>query len=158
MSLKLSDTFALNLACLGPLGKIPKGAGTAGSALAAVVAPWLFLPFPVWARAAMVATVFLIGGLAAGRAEIILGQKDPNRINIDELMGQWLTFLPFASLGPWQLALGFLLFRVFDILKPWPIRQSEHWLHGGFGIMIDDAVAGIYGAALLGIALVVLPW
>ena len=106
----------------------------------------------------MVAAVFLIGGLAAGRAEVILGQKDPNRINIDELMGQWLTFLPFASLGPWQLALGFLFFRIFDILKPWPVRQSEHWLPGGFGIMIDDAVAGIYGAALLGIALVVLPW
>lgn len=158
MTLKLQDTFALNLSCLGPLGKIRKGAGTAGSAVAAVAAPWLFLPLPLWARTAVIVTVFLIGGLAAGRAEKILGQKDPNRINIDELMGQWLTYLPFASLGVWQLVVGFIFFRVFDILKPWPIRQSEHWLPGGFGIMIDDALAGVYGAGLLWMAMAVAPW
>ncbi len=158
MTPNIQDTFALNLACLGPLGKIPKGAGTAGSAVAALAAPWLFLPLPLWARAAMIAAVFLIGGLAAGRAEKILGQKDPNRINIDEVMGQWLTYLPFASLGVWQLVAGFLFFRVFDILKPWPIRRSENWLPGGFGVMIDDAIAGAYGAALLWLATAVLPW
>ena len=149
ITLRIRDALSLNIACLGPVGKLPRGAGTAGSALAALAAPWLFLPLPIWGRAVLLTAVFFIGGAVAGRVERILGQEDPNRISIDEVLGQWLTFLPFAVLEPWQIVVGFLAFRLFDILKPWPIRRSEHWLPGGLGVMIDDALAGIYGAGLL---------
>jgi len=116
--------------------------GTCGTLLAFLLAPLLFLPLPLHLRAVLLAVVFCAGALAAGRAEQILGKKDPGEIVIDELAGSWLTLLPFAEPG-WVLGLAaFVLFRFFDMVKPWPVRASEHWLPGGWGIMIDDIVAG----------------
>jgi phosphatidylglycerophosphatase A len=69
---------------------------------------------------------------------------------IDEVVGQWLTLFAFpVSLGGY--AIGFLLFRLFDIWKPWPIRQVERRCGGGFGIMIDDVLAAVYAAAVIAI-------
>jgi phosphatidylglycerophosphatase A len=144
-----TDTLWLAVARMGPLGLSPVMPGTVGSAAAALAAPWLFLPLPLGARLAVLAAVFVIGAVAAGHAERILGKKDPGQVNIDELVGQWLTFLPLAHAGAGAILLGFFLFRFFDILKPWPIRRSEHWLPGGWGVMLDDVLAGVYAAACL---------
>jgi len=148
--MRIVDTLAQALACLWPFGLVPVAPGTAGSAVAALLAPWLFLPLPYDARVGVLAVVYLLGSWAAGRTERILGRTDPGRVVIDELVGQWVTYLPFAAPGPGELLLGFFLFRVFDILKPWPVRSSERWFAGGFGIMVDDVLAGAYAALCLG--------
>jgi phosphatidylglycerophosphatase A len=96
--------------------------------------------------------IALVGVWAADRAAKFLRVKDPNCIVIDEVSGQFLAFL--AALAPlnWKyLLLGFILFRVFDIWKPFPAREAES-LPGGLGIMADDWIAGIYSAMGLWIA------
>jgi phosphatidylglycerophosphatase A len=75
-------------------------------------------------------------------------KKDPGFVVIDEVLGQWVTLLGTADLNWQKLLTGFLLFRVFDIWKPWPIRQIEH-LPEGYGIVCDDLAAGLYGALIL---------
>ncbi len=149
----LLDRLSLAVSTLGPIGWLPKAPGTWGSLAAVVAAPFIFLPFSLQIRLWILAALFVLGGLAAHRAEKILGQKDPGCVVIDEVLGQWVCFLPFAfrfaSVNFWHLAIGFALFRAFDILKPWPIRRSETWLPGGFGIMLDDVIAGILAALCL---------
>jgi phosphatidylglycerophosphatase A len=121
-----------------------------------VLAPWLFLPLPLAGRLALLAAVFVLGGLAATRAEAHFGRCDPGAVIIDEVVGQWVTLLPFAyspePAAPTVLALAFGLFRLFDIWKPWPVRWCETCLPQGFGIMIDDVAAGLY--AMIGLMLV----
>ena len=79
--------------------------------------------------------LFILGGLAASRAEVLLNRQDPGCVVIDELVGQWVTMLGFGGFSAasgWKdvalLLAAFLLFRVFDILKPWPVHASESWL------------------------------
>lgn len=146
---KIPDTLAIVFACLGPFGRVPIAPGTAGSAAAALLAPWLFFPLSFWGRVIVLALIFLLGSLAAGRTEKALEKTDPGCVIIDEVLGQWITFLPFVNWLPWQVLTGFCLFRFFDILKPWPVRNSERWLPGGFGVMIDDVLAGSYAALVL---------
>lgn len=80
---------------------------------------------------------------------------DDGRIVWDEFAGQWLTLLPLVPLIEWNLAallwlaVGFALFRLFDIAKPWPIGYLDKKVHGGVGIMLDDMVAGVFAAAVL---------
>lgn len=69
---------------------------------------------------------------------------------IDELVGVWLVLLPFARPGFGLVLAAFAFFRLFDILKPWPVRASETWLPAGFGVMIDDVLAGPVGPGLRG--------
>lgn len=146
----LRDLLALVYARVGFAGLSPVMPGTCGSLVATLLAPFIFMPLPFWGRVLALLFVFISGAAASGRAEILLGQSDPGQVVIDEVLGQWLVFLPFAALRPWEYLAGFLLFRVFDILKPWPVRSLEA-LGGGLGIMIDDAAAGLY--ALLCLAL-----
>jgi phosphatidylglycerophosphatase A len=148
------DTLGTALATLGPIGHFPKAPGTWGSLAAVVAAPWLFLPLPLWGRLAALALVFGVGTWACGVAERTMGRKDPGCVIIDELFGQWLALLFFAAMPVWYLALAFALFRVFDILKPWPVRWAETAFPGGLGVMADDGVAGLY--ALLCLHLVAL--
>lgn len=148
------DRAAFGLATLWPLGLTPKAPGTAGALLGALAAPLVFLPLPNLGRLALLAVLFVLGGLAASRVERLLGRKDPGSVIVDELLGQWVTYLPFAQLEFWQVLVGFSLFRLFDIAKPWPVCWSEGCLPHGFGIMIDDAVAGLY--AMLCLWLVIL--
>lgn len=98
---------------------------------------------------AAIATVSLAGIWAATRTARVLGQKDPRPVVIDEVAGQLMTFLlvPFAT-SWWAVVAGFFLFRVFDILKPYPAHRLES-LKLGLGIMADDLVAGVYGAICL---------
>lgn len=143
------DTLGTALATLGPIGHFPKAPGTWGSLAAVVAAPWLFLPLPLWGRLAALAAVFAVGVWACGVAERTMGRKDPGCVIIDELFGQWLTLLFFSAMPIWYLGLTFVLFRVFDILKPWPVKWAETAFPGGLGVMADDGVAGLYALLCL---------
>ena len=140
----ITDRLALNLATLGPAGRMPKAPGTWGSLVAALLAPIVFLPLPLWARIIVLAALFPLGSWAAGRAEHIVGRKDPGHVVVDELWGQWIAVLPLAAGQAFWIIPAFLFFRLFDIAKPWPVRASERWLRGGRGVMIDDGFAGLY--------------
>ena len=88
----------------------------------------------------------------AGETEKILDHRDPGIVVIDEIVGLLIGFIavPFA---PVNLALGFILFRIFDIVKPFPIGFVDQHFHGGLGIMLDDVIAGIYTLAVLQLAI-----
>jgi phosphatidylglycerophosphatase A len=92
--------------------------------------------------------IFIAGVWAGPDTERFFARRDPRYVVIDEVVGQMLTFLPRPDRSwKWLLA-GFLLFRAFDILKPFPARRAER-LAGGWGIMMDDVAAGVYSAAAL---------
>jgi phosphatidylglycerophosphatase A len=91
--------------------------------------------------------ISLIGVFVSGEASCNAGLEDPSFVVIDEVAGQLLTFL-FLPVNAWNLLLGLAAFRTFDIWKPFPIRKLEA-LHGGFGIMADDLLAGVYGNIVL---------
>lgn len=152
----MKNQLILFYARLGPAGLSPFAPGTCGSLLALLLAPFLFMPLPFWGRVLLLLVVFWTGTLAATKAEVILNKEDPGEVVIDELLGQWLACLPFASLSPLGYALAFGLFRLFDITKPKPVKMAEA-LPTGLGIMADDAVAGLIAAFLLWGAHVLLP-
>jgi phosphatidylglycerophosphatase A len=106
-----------------------------------------------WALVIVTLVLALAGVWAARKAAKFFGKSDPGQIVIDEISGQQITYLPVMPAllfpGGWKyLLLGFLLFRIFDIVKPPPARQAEKWPHG-WGIMADDWFAGLYAAAVL---------
>ncbi len=147
----VKDLLALFFCRLGVAGVSPVMPGTCGSFLALLIAPVCFFPLPIEKRILLLGLLFLVGGMASTRAEKLLGKSDPGEVVIDELVGMWLTLLPFAD-PDWKTALaGFVLFRLFDMIKPWPIRASENWLPAGYGIMLDDVLAGCAAAASLAI-------
>ena len=127
-------------------GMVPKAPGTAGSALAVILA-WLF--FPSWwlAQILLVVATCAIGIWTSQYLEEALGETDPQIIVIDEVAGQFLTFL-FLPLNWTTLLLGFLLFRLFDIWKPGPIGRAGK-LPGGVGVVADDILAGFAANILL---------
>ena len=95
--------------------------------------------------------LFAVGVWASNRTCAVTGIKDPGLVVIDEVSGQLIALTPLALLPSFSIiavVVGFLLFRVFDIFKPYPIRKLER-LHGGLGVMADDALAGIYAAVLV---------
>lgn len=144
--------IALHTSTLGPVGHMPFGPGTWGAAVAACLVafvPGCFLGHTMEVRLGIIVLLFIAGGFLTGRAAHLLNKKDPGCIVLDELVGQWLVYLPFTDLSGTALVAGFLFFRVFDIIKPFPIRQAEHWLPRGWGIMLDDIIAGIYAAIAL---------
>jgi phosphatidylglycerophosphatase A len=101
---------------------------------------------------AITVVIALVGVVVAGRVARFTGRKDPQIVVIDEVSGQFLTYLLALAPLNWKyLLLGFILFRGFDTWKPFPARQAES-LRGGWGIMADDWMAGIYAAAGLWIA------
>ena len=120
-------------------GLSPKAPGTAGSALALVF-------FPV---------LVALGLWGSGKAAEILKVHDHSAIVWDEFVGQWLSLLPLLAIADWNTAtyigilLAFVLFRIFDILKPWPISWCDKNLHGGLGIMFDDVLAGLAAGGLM---------
>ncbi len=148
----------LAFARVEPFGLSPVMPGTCGSLAALLLAPFLLMPLPFWARGLLLIALFIAGALAATKAEQILGRKDPGEVVIDEVFGQWLVYLPFTTLSWAELALGFVLFRLFDMTKPPPIRASEKWLPAGWGVMIDDGLAGAYALLAFGAAKAWLPW
>jgi phosphatidylglycerophosphatase A len=121
--------------------------GTMGT-LAAVPFALLLkqLPGPVYGVA--LAALFLAGVWFCGAASRALGHRDPGGIVWDEMVGYWLTVALLPPAWAWWLA-AFVLFRFFDILKPWPIRQVERSFGGGLGIMLDDVIAALYAMLVL---------
>jgi len=128
------------LATAGGLGYLPLAPGTYGSALGAVLClPLLSLPWPVLAGAAMVLTAVAVW--AAGRVATARGIPDPPEVVIDEVAGMWWAALLLPA-TPYDLVAVFLLFRLFDVVKPAPIPRLER-LPGGLGIVADDVAAGL---------------
>jgi phosphatidylglycerophosphatase A len=131
-------------------GYMPKAPGTAGS-LAAVALAWLLHHFTglQWATFAYLAALLFPGAVWAAEATAkSTGLKDPQIVVVDEVVGQWLTLAGAVTLNWKSWLAGFVLFRVFDMWKPYPVRQLER-LPGGLGIVADDAMAGVYGALVL---------
>lgn len=100
-------------------------------------------------------SLFLLGVVVCGTVSRRLGVHDHGGIVWDEMVGYWLS-VAFVPLTWYWLLAAFLLFRLFDILKPWPIRQLDQKVGGGFGIMLDDAVAALFTVAVLALAQLVL--
>jgi phosphatidylglycerophosphatase A len=132
-------------------GLAPRAPGTFGSA--AALLPWwplhLLTPLHYWL---VVVAAFGVGVYACGRTARDLRTHDHGAIVWDEFVGMWIALaaLPAQSPARWQAVLaGFLLFRLFDIWKPWPISWCDRNVHGGFGIMIDDALAGVLAGLVL---------
>ncbi|MFO7818039.1 MAG: phosphatidylglycerophosphatase A family protein [Thermodesulfobacteriota bacterium] len=144
-----TNKLLAQIASLGPCGRLPHAPGTWGSLFAAVIAPFCFLPLSIPLRALLLLIIFIAGAIISGRAEAANKQKDPGWIVIDELLGQWTAFLYITSWSWTVLAAGFVFFRIFDILKPFPVKRAEKWLPGGWSIMLDDLLAGIYAMAAL---------
>lgn len=133
-------------------GYFPKGPGTAGSLAAVLLSiPLIYLGMPP-VGFVILTLVFLYPGIrAAGIVAVESGRKDPQIVVVDEVLGQWLTLAGAAHFNWQSVAMGFVLFRFFDILKPPPVRQIER-VPGGAGIVLDDIMAGVYGALVLSAA------
>ncbi|MCP9496567.1 MAG: phosphatidylglycerophosphatase A [Pyrinomonadaceae bacterium MAG19_C2-C3] len=163
-----SERIALTVATCG-VGHIPLAPGTWGSLLGIVVYVVFlyasvaasaysyahgfdgeqFLALQTTLKLAFLIGIVWLGIWAATRAEPLLGGKDPGAVIIDEIAGQLVTFLfvPF-TLPWWMIPVGFVLFRFFDIWKPYPVRRIEA-LESGLGVMADDLVAGVYAGTVL---------
>ncbi len=136
-------TLALAIATAGHSGWFPVAPGTVGSAVGLVVwAAARSAGAGVLAEIALIVLLCAIGAWAATETERALGVTDPGPVVIDEVMGMAVTMVAAPLTWPAAVA-GFLLFRVFDIVKPPPARALER-LHGGWGIMADDFAAGLY--------------
>jgi phosphatidylglycerophosphatase A len=123
-------------------GLAPKAPGTFGT-LAAIPFYLLLEPLPLAAYIAVIVVGFIAGIWICQAAVDWLGQDDPSAVVWDEIIGYWVTML-FAPSGWEWVLIGFLLFRLFDIWKPWPVSYADKNLHGGLGIMLDDVLAGVY--------------
>ncbi len=159
------DYLALAIATCG-VGYLPVAPGTWGSLLAVGIyllirlsifnhptdTPPIVGPLGFLAGEILVITIVTVLGIwAASRTERILQLKDPGKVVIDEVAGQWIALLPvtLTRIGPWPVwvFLAFLLFRCFDIVKPYPVRRLEG-LKSGWGVMADDLAAGAYAAVV----------
>jgi len=141
----LRDPAALIATWFGA-GLLPRAPGTWGS-LAALPFAWAIAAYGGWiALAAASAALFAVGWWASARTVAATGVGDPGFIVVDEVVGQWLVLLPVPP-EPLAYALGFALFRVADITKPWPVSWTDRKVKGGFGVMLDDALAAVYGLA-----------
>jgi phosphatidylglycerophosphatase A len=174
------DYLALGFATWG-VGYIPGAPGTYGSAVGVglylLLHAWtlwivyFFVPdysltyeavesFRVALMLGVIVLITALGIWAASRTEKILARKDPGIVVVDEVAGQLITFLfiPLGmSLNWWVLVAGFVLFRLFDIWKPYPIRRLEA-LESGLGIMADDVLAGVYAATTLTVLLTIIDY
>ena len=134
-------------------GFSPKAPGTVGTlgGLAVAVPLSIYAGFTQWHFVVLTALVTPIGIWAANQTIASTGNQDPQTVVIDEVLGVWLT-LAGASHFNWQsFTLAFALFRLFDITKPWPVRNLEK-LHGGTGVIVDDLGAGVYAAVVMAVA------
>jgi len=129
-------------------GYLPKAPGTWGS-LGALPFAWLLVDRGgLWALGLATLIVFFVGLWASKDFMDRTQAHDPGAIVIDEVAGQWLVLLA-APLDPLAYAMGFALFRLFDVLKPWPISWADRAIGGAWGVMVDDVLAGLAGLAVL---------
>jgi phosphatidylglycerophosphatase A len=132
--------FAVLVASVFGVGYAPFAPGTFGSAAGLVV--WWLVPASAVAQGLAIVAIFAIGSWSGGIAERHFGRTDPGHVVIDEVMGMLITLF-LNPVGWWGALGGFLLFRLFDVIKPWPSNRLEQ-LHGGIGVMADDGMAAIY--------------
>ena len=149
------NRIALLISTFGYVGFFPIAPGTAGSLAALVLFACVRTVGVPAFELAMIGAVFGAGVWAASVTERVLDRKDPWPIVIDEVLGILIT-LAWLPLSMGGVLAGFLLFRVFDVVKPYPAARLEH-LHGGMGVMLDDAVAGAYAHVSLRLILLVAP-
>ena len=145
-----SRRLAVLLATCGGCGHAPVAPGTAGSLAAMAVAYVLLqvLTFPPWSLALLAAVLFWPASWAASEAAKHFGREDPGEVVIDEFIGQWLA-LSVIDAAVWiDWLLAFLLFRAFDIVKPFPLRRLER-LPAGYGVVADDVGAGFCAMIIL---------
>ena len=128
-------------------GYAPVAPGTVGSALGLVVLGVLRTIASPLVELVTIAVLLAVGVWSASVTERYVGRTDPGIIVIDEIVGMLLTFA-YLNVGFGSLVFGFVLFRVFDIIKPYPARACER-LPGGWGVMADDLVAALYAQAVL---------
>ena len=138
--------FLLMATGLG-VGYSPIAPGTLGT-LVAIPVCYLLSSIPSPIHEITLAGFFCLSVWVSENAEIILGRKDDPRIVIDEIMGFLITML-WVPKAIGFIVMGFFLFRFFDILKPFPIRHIERKLKGGFGVVLDDVMAGVYANIVL---------
>lgn len=128
-------------------GLAPFAPGTFGTVVGAVIA-WYSAHWSMELRIVTAVSLFLAGVWICGKSARQIGVHDHPGIVWDEIAAIYATLLFVPLSWAWWLA-GFVLFRLFDIWKPWPIRDLDHRLHGGLGIMLDDVVAALYAVILL---------
>jgi phosphatidylglycerophosphatase A len=137
-------------------GLAPRAPGTAGSLLGLLPA-WLTFDWPLPWRIALVVACGLLGVLICGASARRLGVHDHPSIVFDEIVGMLASTLAMPAKTVVWLALAFVLFRIFDIFKPWPIRDVDHRLGGGLGIMLDDLIAALYAVICLAVIRALVP-
>ncbi len=126
----------------------PKAPGTWGSVLGVAVWWWFLAPMSWLVQLSVVTATFVFGWWLVERVTRRFECHDDGAIVIDEIVGIWITLIGFHQ--SWVLALGgFVLFRLFDILKPWPIGLADRRVPGGLGVMLDDLIAGVLAAIVL---------
>jgi phosphatidylglycerophosphatase A len=147
--------LGLFIATCGYLGYVPVAPGTFGSAAGLVVFAAVRWSGSPALELAVIIVLFAVGVWSADAAERHFGAVDPAPVILDEVVGMLVTlaFLPVNITGA---IVGFLLFRLFDVVKPWPANRLEA-LHGGLGVMADDAMAGVYGNVAMRLLVVALP-
>jgi len=153
--MKPSQTLIINVATCGGIGRIPFAPGTFGSI------PGLFLYYLLshlhpLASAGCIIGFILLSVLISGRAARLLNLKDPGCIVIDEIAGMAATFFALP-LNPYLAVFGFALFRLFDVLKPFPVGYLDKNLKGGMGIVLDDVAAGVICNIILHVLLYFMP-
>lgn len=129
------------------LGYLPKAPGTFGTLLG-IPLFWALKDLPPVHYAIFLVVFVLFSCWVADKAKALFGQDDPKQVTIDEIAG----FMVTMAFHPWGLktvVAGFVLFRLFDILKPPPVRQIDRRMHNGLGIVLDDVMAGIYANVCL---------
>ncbi|MCF8095750.1 MAG: phosphatidylglycerophosphatase A [Desulfobacteraceae bacterium] len=146
--------LAIAVATGGYIGRIPFAPGTFGS-LPGLLFYYIMSVLRPGAAAGLLAVVIALGIWSSGRAEILMDQKDPGSVVIDEIAGMGVVFIGLPFSMPLAAA-GFILFRSIDIIKPFPIRWIETRLPGGTGVVADDLAAGLICRIILGIAGLVL--
>ena len=122
-------------------GYAPKAPGTAGSAVGLLL--WLLLPHVLWIQLVAIAIVSAAGIWSGSVAERHFGRRDPGQVVVDEVAGMMVTCVLNPLAGPGSMLAAFVLFRAADIVKPFPVNRLER-LPGGWGIMADDLLAGVY--------------
>jgi phosphatidylglycerophosphatase A len=129
-------------------GLSPIMPGTAGS-IAAIPFWWLMTLLPLQLYSLLVLIGISVGVYLCHRTARDMGVHDHGSIVWDEFIGMWITLMAIPAMS-WQWVLaGFVIFRIFDMWKPWPIRWFDRNVHGGMGIMVDDIIAGVISAAIL---------
>jgi phosphatidylglycerophosphatase A len=139
--------LALFVASGGFVGYFPLAPGTVGSALGLVFV-WYLRHFSIFVLAGLSLALLVSGVWAAGETCQILKKKDASQVVIDEIVGMMITMIGLP-LTPYWIVAGFLIFRLFDIVKPSPARYFDEKVSGGWGVMMDDVIAGVYGNIVL---------